>query len=92
MTLRVEVCGVDEIAAALNEAVDDLLRLFDAGAPAEAFAEGHRAEAERTHTKPRTAEGYIVIEGHGALQVGNMVQHRLRKAVNPASLRHHAIR
>src|SRR4030081_938241 len=70
MTFRVEVCGIDEIAAELDKAVDDLFRLLDARAPAEVFTEGHRAETERAHTQPSTAEGNIVIEGHGALRVG----------------------
>ena len=30
VTLRVEVCGIDEIAAELDEPVDDPLRLLDA--------------------------------------------------------------
>jgi hypothetical protein len=47
VTLRVHVCGIEEIATELDEPVDDLLRLFDAGAPAELFAKGHRAETER---------------------------------------------
>jgi hypothetical protein len=51
MTLRVEVRGIDEIPAELDIAVDDLLRFFDAGAPAKFFAEGHRAKAERTDTQ-----------------------------------------
>src|SRR3984893_16723067 len=70
MTFRVEVCGIDEIAAELDEPVDDPLRLLDAGAPAEVFSEGHRAETERAYTQAGTAEGNIVIEGHGTLRVG----------------------
>jgi hypothetical protein len=52
MTSRVEVCGIDEIAAAVDIAVDDLLRLLDAGASAEVFTEGHGAETERAHAQP----------------------------------------
>ena len=74
MTFRVEVCGIEEIATELDVPVDDPLRLLDGGAPAEVFTEGHRAETERTHTQPGTAEGNIVVEGHGALRVDSMVQ------------------
>jgi hypothetical protein len=48
---RIKVRGVDEVSAELQVAVHDLLRLFDARAPAEVFAEGHRAEAQRADTE-----------------------------------------
>ena len=41
--------------------------LLDAGAPAQVFAEGHRAEAERADAQAGAAEGHVVIERHGAL-------------------------
>ena len=47
VALGVEVGGVDEVAAEVDEAVDDLLGLLHAGAPAEVFAERHRPEAQR---------------------------------------------
>jgi hypothetical protein len=52
MTFGVEICGIDKIATELDEAVDDLLRLLDAGASAEVFTEGHGAETERAHAQP----------------------------------------
>ena len=70
MTLGVKVCGIDEVAAELNEAIDDSLRLLNAGPPAEVLAKGHCAEAEWTYTQAGTAEGNVVIEGHGILRVG----------------------
>ena len=68
VALRVEVRGVDEVAAELDEAIDDLLRLLDAGAPAQVFAEGHRAEAERADAEAGAAERDVVVERHGRLQ------------------------
>ena len=64
VALGVEVGGVDEVAAELEEAVDDLLGLLDAGAPAEVFAEGHRAEAQRADAQTGAAEGHVVVQRH----------------------------
>ena len=64
VTLRVEVRGVDEVAADLDVAVHDLLRFLDGGAPPEVFAERHRTEAQRADTESRSAERYVVIEWH----------------------------
>src|SRR3954462_2081532 len=63
--LCVEVRGVDEVAAELDEAIDDPLRLLDARAPAEIFTEGHGAEAQRADADAGAAEGYVLIEWHG---------------------------
>src|SRR5258708_32151813 len=43
MSLGVDVGGVDEISAAVQEARDDRFGLRDAGSPAPVLAEGHRA-------------------------------------------------
>jgi len=64
VALRVEVRRVDEVATEIDVTVHDLLRLFDAGAPAEVLAEGHRTEAERAHPKAGAAERHVVVEGH----------------------------
>jgi len=64
VTFGVKVRGVDEVAAQLDVAVDDVLRLFDARAPAEFFTEGHRAEARRTDAQAGPAERHVMIETH----------------------------
>ena len=64
VALGVEVGGVDEVAAALDEAIDDLFRVGDAAAPPEVFAERHGAEAKGADTKTGTTERDIVIERH----------------------------
>jgi C4-dicarboxylate transporter DctM subunit len=46
VALGVEVRGVDEVAAEIDESIDDALRFFDARTPSEVFAERHRAEAD----------------------------------------------
>src|SRR6202008_656713 len=56
VAFRVEVRGVDEVAATLDEAIDNSLRLLDTGAPAEIFPEGHRAKAERADPEAGAAE------------------------------------
>ena len=47
VALGVEVGGVDEVAAELDEPVDDLFGLLHAGSPAKVLAERHRPEAQR---------------------------------------------
>jgi hypothetical protein len=64
VALRVEVRRVDEVAAEVDEAIDDLLGLFDARAPSEIVTECHRAEAERADTETGAAEGHVVVERH----------------------------
>src|SRR5262249_59260002 len=65
----VEVRGVDEVAAELEVAIDDLLGLLHARAPAEVFAERHRAEAKRAHAQAGAPEGHVVVERHDLLLV-----------------------
>ena len=65
VALGVEVGGVDEVAAELEVSIDDLLRLLDARAPAEVFAERHRAEAERADAQAGAAECHVVVQRHG---------------------------
>jgi len=48
----IEVRRVDEIAAEVDVAIDDALRLLDAGAPTEIFTEGHRAEQSGLTRRP----------------------------------------
>ena len=62
VAVGVDVGGVDEVAAALEEAVEDGLGVLDAGAPAPVLAEGHRAEAERADAQAGAAEGDVVVE------------------------------
>src|SRR5258705_1607444 len=64
VAFRVEVRGVDEVAAKLDEAVDDSLRLLDAGTPAEIFPEGHPAKANRAEAEAGAPERHIVVERH----------------------------
>ena len=47
-----------------EEAVDDLLGVLDAGAPAELLAEGHGAEAEGADAQAGAAQGDVVMERH----------------------------
>ena len=61
---RVEVRGIDEIAAELDKAVHDPLGLFDAGSPAEIFAKGHGAQAQRAYAQAGAAECHIMVERH----------------------------
>ena len=58
-----------KLPPSLDVAVDDLLRLLDGRAPAEVFAEGHRAEAERADAQAGAAERDVMIEGHGVSSV-----------------------
>ena len=64
VALGVAVGGVDEVAAALEVAIEDLLGLFDAGAPAPVFAERHGAEAEGADAQARASERHVVIQRH----------------------------
>src|SRR5262245_13119574 len=65
----VHVGGIEEVPAALDEAIHDALRSFDIGAPTPVQAECHGSKAERTDAQPGTAEGDVVIERHGILLV-----------------------
>jgi hypothetical protein len=65
--LRITVRRVDEVAAALEVAIQDALRLRGLASPAPLFAEGHRAEAERAHAKAGAAERHVMVQGHAAV-------------------------
>ena len=67
VALGVDVGGVDEVAAAVEVAVEDRCGLLDAGAPAPVLAEGHGAEAERADAQAGAAERDVVVEWHGGL-------------------------
>ncbi len=67
VALGVKVGGVEEVAAEFGVTVDDLLRLFDARAPAEIFAESHGAQAKWAYAQAGTAQSDIVVEGHAVL-------------------------
>ncbi len=64
MAFGVAVRGIDEVAAELDEAIENLLGFFHAGTPAVVLAEGHCAEAQRAHAQARAAKGHIGVEGH----------------------------
>ena len=64
MASRVEVGGVDEIAAEFDVAVDDLLGLFDTGAPAEVLAECHRAQTQGADPQAGSSESGVLIQRH----------------------------
>jgi hypothetical protein len=60
----VEVGGVDEIAAEFDVPIDDLLGLFDTGAPAEVFAERHCAQAQGADAQAGPSECHVLIQRH----------------------------
>ena len=62
VALRVDVRGVDEIPAALDEARDDSVRIRYVRSPSPIFAEGHRAEAERTDAESGVSERDVLVE------------------------------
>src|SRR5690606_16304907 len=79
VAVRVEIRGIDEVAAEVEIAVDDALAVGHAGAPAHLLAEGHTAEAERTDAQAGTAQGYVMIQWH------NLSPSRDGGTTNPAS-------
>src|SRR5437868_3250180 len=81
--LGVAVGSVDEIAAALDVAIENRLRLLRLGAPAPFLSEGHGAEAERTDAKAGPAEGDVVIERH-VLLCNRFIGSRITNAVEGA--------
>src|SRR5258705_1052182 len=63
VAVRVEVGGVDEVAAEIEVCLENLLGLLDAAAgAARVFAEGHRAEGKRADPQPGPAECDVLIE------------------------------
>jgi hypothetical protein len=86
MTPCVEVCGIDEIAAELDKAVDDPLRLLDAGAPAEVpYARGAQdagARACAAVESVRCAAGAVELSAAiGARDAASEAELRHRNAV-----------
>jgi len=65
VALGVEVGGVDEVAAQVDVAVNDLLRLLDRGAPSQVLAKGHGAQGEGADAQTGTAERDVMVKRHG---------------------------
>ena len=53
MALGIEVRGVEEVAAELDVAIQDLLRFLDAGTPTKIFTESHCTKANFRHGHTR---------------------------------------
>jgi hypothetical protein len=65
MAPGIEVGGVDEVATEVDEAVNDLFGLLDAGTPTQVFAERHRPQAQRADAQTGSSECHVVIQRHG---------------------------
>ncbi len=90
VALGVAVRGVDEVAAEIDEPIDDLLGFLDARPPAVVFAEGHGPQAHGTDPQARPAEGDVVVQGHRiALQlIGPARRAVLQRALGARALDH----
>ena len=64
MSLGIGIGGVDEVAAFVDESVENRFRVLHGRSPSPVFAEGHRPETERRNTKSGVAERDVMIEGH----------------------------
>src|SRR5262245_24364219 len=58
--IRVDVCGINEVAAQFSKGIIDFFRLVFAGAPAPVFAERHGAEAEFRNTQSRFSKQSVI--------------------------------
>jgi hypothetical protein len=67
VALGVEIGGINEVAALLQEPVDDLLGLLDGSPPAQVLAESHRAQTQRAHAQSRAAQRDVVIQLHASI-------------------------
>jgi hypothetical protein len=67
MALRIKIGGIDEVAAELDESIDDLLGLLHGRAPAKILAKRHRAETKRAHAQSGVPESHVVVELHAAI-------------------------
>ena len=83
MPVRVEVGGVDEVAAAVEVGLQHALGLGDARAPAALLAERHGPEGKGADAQTGAPEGEVVIEFHGS---GSHHRRRLRHGAGIASL------